>query len=93
MKYYLTQEKMEKIQKLADSALFASNKQDAKRYIQQMHFVINDVCGASKNILNEMIAAIDNATGMVSDKESKVSTARQLIIKAQMFYVEKNNYV
>lgn len=93
MKYYLTQEEMEKIENLAYCALSARNKQDAKRYIQQMHFAINDACGASKNILNEMIAAVDNATGMAPDKESKVSTASQLIITVQMFCVEKNNYV
>ena len=90
MKYYLTQEEMHKMEKLADCALSAHNKQDAKKYIQQMRFAINDVCGASKNILNEMIAAVDNAAGMVSDKASKASTAKQLIIKAQMFCVEKN---
>lgn len=90
MKYYLTQEEMEKLEKLADYALSARSKQDAKRYIQQMRFAINDVWGATKNILNEMIAAIDNATGMVSDKETKVSTANQLIIKAQLFCVENN---
>ena len=90
MKYYLTQEEMSKMENLADCALSVHNKQDAKRYIQQMRFAINDVWGASKNILNEMIAAIDNATGMVSDKATKVSTAKQLIKKAQMFCVEKN---
>ena len=57
MKYYLTHEEMEKLENLAEFALSAHNKQDAKRYIQQMRFVINDVWGASKNILNEMIVA------------------------------------
>ena len=89
MKYYLTPEEMEKLEKLADYALSAHNKQDAKRYVQQMRFVINDVWGASKNILNEMIAAVDNATGMVSDKTNKVSIAKQQIIKTKMFCVEK----
>ncbi len=89
MKYYLTKEEMKEIEKLADYALSAQNKQDAKRYVQQMRFAINDIWGSSKNILNEMIAGIDNATGMVSDKATKTSTAKQLIIKAQMFCVEK----
>lgn len=90
MKYYLTQEEMEKLEKLADYALSAHNKQDAKRYVQQMRFAINDVWGASKNILNEMIAAVDNATGMVSDKTNKVSIAKQQIIKAKMYCIDKN---
>ena len=91
MKYYLTPEEMEKLEKLADYALSAHNKQDAKRYVQQMRFVINDVWGASKNMLNEMVATIDNATGMVSDKDHKVCVAKQQIIKAKMFCVEKSN--
>lgn len=90
MKYYLTQEEMEKLEKLADYALSAHNKQDAKRYVQQMRFAINDVWGASKNILNEMIAAVDDATGMVSDKTNKVSIAKQQIIKAKMYCIDKN---
>ena len=81
---------MEKLEKLADYALSAHNKQDAKRYVQQMRFAINDVWGASKNILNEMIAAVDNATGMVSDKTNKVSIAKQQIIKAKMYCIDKN---
>ena len=91
MKYYLTHEEMEKLENLAEFALSAHNKQDAKRYIQQMRFVINDVWRASKNILNEMVATIDNATGMVSDKDHKVSVAKQQIIKVKMFCVEKSN--
>ena len=74
MKYYLTKEEMDKIEELADYALSAHNKQDAKKYVQQIRLAVNDVWGASNNILNEMVAAIDNATGMVSDKEIKVST-------------------
>ena len=81
---------MEKLEKLADYALSAHNKQDAKRYVQQMRFAINDVWGASKNILNEMIAAVDDATGMVSDKTNKVSIAKQQIIKAKMYCIDKN---
>lgn len=93
MKYYLTKEEMDKIEELADYALSAHNKQDAKKYVQQIRLAVNDVWGASNNILNEMVAAIDNATGMVSDKEIKVSTAKQLIIKAEMFCVENNSRV
>ena len=91
MKYYLTPEEMEKLEKLADYALSAHNKQDAKRYIQQMRFVINDVWGASKNILNEMVATVSDATGQVADKAHRVSIANQLIIKAKMNCVEKSN--
>ena len=89
MKYYLTQEEMEKLEKLADCALSAHNKQDAKRYVQQMRFAINDVWGASKNMLNEMVAAVSDATGQVADKAHRVSVANQLIIKAKMNCVEK----
>lgn len=89
MKYYLTKEEMNKIEELADYALSAHNKQDAKRYVQQIRLAVNDVWGASNNILNEMVAAIDNATGMVSDKTNKVSIAKQQIIKTKMFCVEK----
>lgn len=89
MKYYLTPEEMEKLEKLAYYALSAYNKQDAKRYVQQMRFVINDVWGASKNMLNEMVAAVSDATGQVADKTHRVSIANQLIIKAKMNCVEE----
>ena len=81
---------MNKIEKLAECALSASNKEEAKKYIQQMRFATDDVWGASKNIWSEMIAVIDNAAGRVSDKARKESIANQLIIKAQMSCVEKN---
>ena len=90
MKYYLTKEEMDKIEELADYALSAHNKQDAKKYVQQIRLAVNDVWGASNNILNEMVAAIDNATGMVSDKDHKVSVAKQQIIKAKMYCIDKN---
>ena len=89
MKYYLTQEEMEKVEKLANYALSARNKQDANKYIQQMRFAINDVWDSSKNMLNEMVAAVSDATGQVSDKAQRVSIANQLIIKAKMNCVEK----
>ena len=89
MKYYLTQEEMEKVEKLANYALSARNKQDANKYIQQMRFAINDVWGSSKNMLNEMVAAVSDATGQVADKAHRVSIANQLIIKAKMNCVEK----
>ena len=91
MKYYLTQEEMEKLENLADYALSSHNKQDAKRYVQQMRFVINDVWGASKNMLNEMVAAVSDATGQVADKARRVSIANEWIIKAKMNCVEKSN--
>ena len=78
----------DRIRNLID-ALSAHNKQDAKRYVQQMRFVINDVWGASKNMLNEMVAAVSDATGQVADKTHRVSIANQLIIKAKMNCVEK----
>ena len=71
----------------------ANNKAEAKRYIQKMYFEIRDVFGASKNILNEMIAIVDNASGQVSDKASQVRTAKGLIIKAQMFCVKSNSNI
>lgn len=90
MRYYLSEEEMNKIELLAEYALCAHNKEDAKKYIQQIYFVISDVLGASKNILNEMIAAVENAAGTVADKINRVTIAKQLILKAKMYCVNKN---
>lgn len=90
MKYYLTQEEMDKIEILAEYALSAYNKQDAKTYILQINFLVQDIYGASRSILNEMISSVSNATGRVSDKERKKSIARQQIIKAQMLCVKNS---
>jgi len=90
MRYYLTKEEMDKLENLADYALSVHSKQEAKKYIQQMKFVISDVWGTSKNILSGMIAAVESATGTVTDKTNRVSIARQLIIKAEMYCVGKS---
>lgn len=90
MRSYLTQEEMNKIERLAECALSADNKKEAQNYIKQMQFAISGILGSSRSILIEMISEVDHASGMVSNKESKVSVARQLIIKAQMFCVEQS---
>lgn len=91
MKYYLTKEEMDRLENLAEMALSANNKKEAEKYIQNMNFAIRDVWGPSGNILNEMISAVNNATGRISNKTRNLDIARQLIIKARMFCVKEGS--
>ncbi len=85
----LTIEEFAKIEDLAEAALCAPNQPSAKKYIQQLNFAISSVWGSKRNMLTEMANAVANASGRVSDKEWKVRNARDLLIKAQMYCVEK----
>lgn len=80
---------MDCLENLAEEAMSVNTQKEAKKYIQKMVVEIGDIMGPSRNILNEMIASVENATGRILDKESKVITAKQQIMKAQMFCVEK----
>lgn len=89
MKYYITEKEMDCLENLAEEAMSVNTQKEEKKYIQKMVVEIGDIMGPSRNILNEMIASVENATGRILDKESKVITAKQQIMKAQMFCVEK----
>ena len=80
---------MDNLEALAEKAMSAYNKKDAKIYILQMNVVISDVIGPSRNILSEMISAVDNATGNIHDKTRNMEFADQQMSKARMFCVEK----
>lgn len=91
MRYKITQEEYNKIEELVYAALSAPNKQEAKRYIQQMYFVASDLGGAANNILHELIAETENASGKVADKYRKESFARMSLYKLRMFIEQEQS--
>lgn len=92
MNYYITNEQMKEIEDRAENAMFVSSKEKAKRDIDRIRFIIGDVWGSNRNILSKMANAVSNASGSVADKETKVSIAREQLIKARMFCVEDDRH-
>lgn len=86
MRYKLTAEEYEKIERLVGCALSAINKAEAKRYIQQLHYIGSDLGGAANNILHELISSMDRASGQVQDRE-------RLKYFAQMDLYKLNDFV
>jgi len=89
MRYYLTEAEMNALERLAEAALTAGNQSEAKKYIREMEIAVSDVMGPSRNMLREMICAVEAARGRASYPTSGIDVARQLILKAQMFCVKK----
>jgi len=85
MRYKLQEEEYEKIKELVDYALSASNKAEAKRYIQQLNYAALGLQGAANNILQELIASVNTASGQVSDKERKSYFAQMDLYKLKDF--------
>lgn len=88
MRYKITQEEFNRIEELVDAALSAPNKQEARRHTQQMNFMAPDLGGGANNILHELIAETENASGRVADRNRKESFARTTLYKLEMF-IEK----
>lgn len=86
MKYRLTAAEYEKIERLVDCALSAPSKAEAKRYTQQLHYITSELSGAANNILHDLIASTDRASGQVQDKE-------RLKYFAQMDLYKLNDFV
>lgn len=92
MRYKITQEEYKKIGELMNSALNAPNKNESKRYIQELRTVGYGLAGAASNILSELCADVDNASGRVDDKARKESFCRTDFHKLNMFVEKgKNN--
>lgn len=86
-----TLEEFENIKQLVDSAIYATNKKEAKNYINKLKFCGYNVVGNTRNIFNTLVACVDNASGRVSDKERKISFVRQELYKLEWCGVEKDN--
>ncbi len=85
MRYKITQAEYTKIEELMHYALCAPNKNEAKRYIQELKATGYGLAGAVSNILSELCADVDNASGRVEDKVRKESFCRTDLYKLNMF--------
>lgn len=86
-----TLEEFEKIKQLVDSAIHAQNKREAKDYIDKLDFCGYGIVGNTRNILNNLVACVENASGVVSDKERKISFVQQELYTLEWYGVEKDN--
>jgi len=86
-----TLEEFERIKQLVDCAIYASNKIEARNYINKLNFCGHNVVGNTRNIFSVLISCVDNASGRVSDKERKISFVQQELYKLEWHGVEKDN--
>lgn len=89
MKEKLTAQEYEEIKQLVDSAIYASNKKEAQRYINQMNSYRYNLCGNADNILGELIGYVQNASGRVSDKERRIYNVKSKLYMLRGYVVEK----
>ena len=85
VKTKLTQKMYDGIKDLVDQALIASNKSVAKKYADRLEFLALDLEGAALNVLHDLCASVKNASGRVSDKESKEYFCQMDLYKLKRF--------
>ena len=88
IKTKLTQAEYDEIKDLADRALVAPNKAEAKKYTDRLTFLVNYFEGPVHNILSELSAGVKDASGRVADKERKESFCKMDLYKLQRFIEE-----
>lgn len=94
MKYQITEEDYQNIVSLADCAVSASSKRDAKPFIDQLDFIANSggYAGSAGNILSELCGYVKSASGNVSDKERYADFVKTALFKLRSF-VDKEDGV
>lgn len=89
MKEKLTKEEYEDVKQLVESALDAPNKEEAKKYIGKIRAYGFDLYGNAKNIFEELICYVEDASGRVADKEKRVFSAKTTLYKLGSYGVGK----
>lgn len=84
MKTTLTEEEYENVKQLADSAMNACNKAEARKYIEKIPYAAYGLTGNANNILGALIACVKNASGQVNDKENK-----KYFVTMELYKLEK----
>lgn len=73
MRNRITQKEYDEIEDLVKKAVVARTKTDAQIYVDRLNFITNGLSGTANLIASQLKSAVKSATGMVKDKESKVS--------------------
>ena len=89
MKEKLTKEEYEDVKQLVEFALDAQNKEEAKKYIGKIQSYGFNLYGNAKNIFEELICYLKNASGRVADKEKRVFSAKTTLYKLGNYGVRK----
>lgn len=66
MKTTLTKEEYENIKQLADNAMDACNKDEARKYIDKIPYSVYGLTGNANNVLGTLMAYVKNASGQVN---------------------------
>lgn len=87
MKQTLTQEEYDRINQLVEYALTSQNKKEAQKYINELQSIGCMLHGNARNIFGQMLSYVKNASGMVSDKESKMYFVKMELYKLEKYVV------
>lgn len=88
MKTTLTQEEYFKLEQLVECALDACSKKEAKKYIDKIPYCVYGLTGNAHNILSTLEACVINASGRISDKESKKYFVTMELYKLKDYVIE-----
>lgn len=89
MKEKLSIEEYEEIKQLVDSAIYASNKKEAQKYINNIKSYRYNLCGNANNILGELIGYVEAASGRVTNKEHWIDCVKNRLYVLGGYGVEK----
>lgn len=89
MKEKLTMEEYQEIEQLVESALDASNKNEAQKYINKIQSYEYSLYGHINYILGELVCYVKDASGRVSDKERRIYSVKSKLYELGSYGVEK----
>ena len=85
----LTLQEYQEIKQLVDSAIYAPNKKEARKYIIQIQSYRYNLCGNAYNILGELISYVESASGRVADKQHWIDCVKNRLYVLESHGVEK----
>ena len=83
MRNSITQKEFDQIEDLVKKAVSARTKSDAQIYVNRLNFCATDLSGTANLVMSQLRSAVKSATGMVTDKESKVYFCEMELSKLQ----------
>ena len=85
----LTPDALYRIKELVDNALYASAKPQAIAYIAELEHLRNssNLAPYCKQVFTELVNAVKNASGRVSNKVIKVKNAHDSYYKFELFSI------
>lgn len=88
MKEKLTKEEYKEIEKLVKYAIYSPNKKDAQNYIDKIQSYEIGLYGRANIILSELVCYVKDASGRVTNKESRIDSVNSKLFELEGYGVE-----